>query len=134
VDAKRIAEFAGSLARCLAIPAFLTRFYEVFADSSPEVAKRFKDTDFEKQKRALSSSLYVMIMALEGGGAALVYLEQIARRHSRGDLDIGPEMYDVWLDCLVQAVKEHDPQASDDTETLWRDAMRPGIEFMRARY
>ena len=39
-----------------------------------------------------------------------------------------------WLDCLVQAVKEHDPEASEETEALWRDAMRPGIAFMRARY
>jgi len=130
----QIAEFSFSLSRCMAAPAFLDRFYELFMTSSDEVAEKFKTTDLDRQKRALASSLYVMVMAIERGEAALAYLETIAERHNRNNLDIGPELYDRWLDCLVQAAREHDPEFTETSEVLWRDTMSFGIEFMRARY
>jgi hypothetical protein len=43
-------------------------------------------------------------------------------------------LYDVWLECLIEAVKEFDPQYSDEIESLWREAMAFGIEFMQSRY
>ena len=76
----------------------------------------------DRQKRALASSLYVMILPMEKGAAALEYLEQIAERHSRRDLDIPPEMYDLWLECLVGTAREYDPQYSDHLDRIWRPA------------
>lgn len=134
MDPRQVSDFSESLGRCMADRRFLDRFYEIFVASSPEVADRFRDTDFVRQKRALSSSLYVMVMAMEGGEAARTYLEQIARRHARNDLDIRPEFYDLWLDCLITAARERDPQFSEGTEQAWRHVMKFGIEFMQARY
>jgi hemoglobin-like flavoprotein len=134
LDPVKIGEFAESLSRCLADGGFLDRFYELFVESSPEIAEKFRETDFERQKQALSSSLYVMVMALERQAPALAYLERIARRHGRQDLDIRPGLYAVWLDCLVRAAKEYDPLFSKETEQLWRESMQFGIEFMQARY
>jgi len=134
VDPRQLSDFSESLGRCMADRRFLDRFYELFIGSSPEVAERFRDTDFVRQKRALSSSLYVMVMAMEGGEAACAYLEQIARRHAKDELDIRPEFYDVWLDCLIAAAREHDPLFSESTEQAWRAVMRFGIEFMQSRY
>jgi len=129
-----IAHTALSVSRCLADPRFLDRFYELFVSSSDEIAAKFRDTDFDKQKRALASSLYLMVMAMEGGDAAIAYLEKIAERHNRHDLDIRPEMYDVWLDCLVCAASECDPEFTDQVEQGWRDTMKFGIDFMRKRH
>jgi hemoglobin-like flavoprotein len=134
METQQLTTFSGSLSRCLADPGFLTRFYELFVGSSPEVAEKFKHTDFDKQKRALSSSLYVMVMAMEGGAPALAYLERIAEQHGRNDLDIRPELYDSWLNCLIQAVREHDPQFTEELERLWRETMQVGIGFIRERY
>lgn len=134
MEQQPIAVFSGSLARCLADPGFLTRFYELFLQSSPEVAERFRETDFERQRRALSSSLYVMVMVVENSEPAVAYLERIARKHSRADLDIRPELYDLWLECLIQSVSEYDPEFSDEIGQLWRKTMQVGIDFMRARY
>ena len=134
MDPQQIATFSGSLSRCLADPGFLTRFYELFLGSSPEIAGKFKNTDFDKQKRVLSSSLYVLVMAMEGGAPALAYLERIAQQHSREGIDIRPELYDIWLRCLIQAVQEHDPQFTEEIERLWRETMQVGIDFMRERH
>ena len=134
MDQDQIACFGGSLGRCLAAPNFIARFYELFVESSPEIAEKFRETDFERQRRAMSSSLYVILLGLEHGEAAIAYLEQVARQHSRRDLDIRPEMYDAWLDCLIRSVKEFDPLFSDSVEGAWRGAMKFGIDFMRERY
>ena len=131
---ERTSTVAESLARCLDDSRFLDRFYELFVSSSDSVADKFRNTDFDSQKRVLASSLYLMIMAMEGGDAAVAYMERIAARHGRNDLDIRPEMYDVWLDCLVCAASECDPNFSDEIEAAWREVMRFGIEFMRKRH
>ena len=75
-----------------------------------------------------------MVMAAEGGEGAVAYLERIAQRHGRADLDIPPELYELWLDSLVATARELDPQFDDETETVWREMIRPGIEIMQARY
>jgi hemoglobin-like flavoprotein len=126
--------FTKSLERCMAQPAFLDRFYARFMGSAPEIAAHFRDTDFTKQKNALSSSLYLMVMAIQGGDAATTYLEGVARRHSRADLDIAPELYDVWLECLIATARDHDPHFNGDVEQSWRQTLQFGIDFMRERY
>lgn len=134
MDPKSLEAFVGSLSRCLENPSFLDRFYERFVASSPEVAEKFKNTDFGRQKIALRQSLYLMVMATEGGEAAVPYLERIARRHGREDLNIRPELYDLWLDALIETAREHDPDFDDAAEATWRQLIRPGMEIMRSKY
>ena len=134
MDREQIARFDTSLARCLAEEAFLARFYELFVESSPAIAEKFRHTDFERQRRAMGASLYVIVLALEHGEAAMIYLDQIAKQHSHADLDVPPEMYDAWRDCLLQSVSEFDPMYSDGIEQAWRGAVDFAIDIMRKRY
>lgn len=125
--------FNDSLERCTCSPEFLRRFYTLFLASSPTVASKFQHTDLRAQARVLKTSLYIMMLA--GGDAERdVHLERLARRHSSSDLDIKPELYDLWLDRLLQAVSEFDPAFDADIEAAWRRVLSPGIEFMRSRY
>ena len=126
--------FNDSLERCTRTSGFLDRFYELFMASSEEVAEKFKHTDFRKQKRALRTSLYVMMLVNEGKAEGDAHLERIARLHSRSELDIKPELYEVWLDCLIRAVKDFDPLCNSETEKAWRTIMRAGIGFMKSKY
>lgn len=134
MDAQITTRFSESLARCMADPGFLDRFYERFTSSSPEIAEKFKDTDFVRQKKALSSSLYLTVMAIEGGEGATVFLEGVAQRHARGALNIRPELYEIWLDCLVSTAKDFDPEFDTELERIWRETLRFGIDFMQSRY
>lgn len=134
MDSDRLEAYVGSLTRCLGIPTFLDRFYEIFLAGSPEVAEKFKHTNFARQKVALGQSLYLMVMAAEGGEAAVAYLHRIAERHGRDALDIRPELYEVWLNALVATARELDSEFDDETEALWREMIRPGIEVMQSRY
>jgi len=125
--------FNDSLERCSCRPDFLRRFYTLFLASSDTVARKFERTDLKKQARMLRTSLYIMMLA-GGGSERIAHLERLARLHSRAELDIKPELYDLWLDRLVQAVEEFDALFDPEIETAWRNVLRPGIEFMKSRY
>jgi hemoglobin-like flavoprotein len=125
--------FRASLKRCLDDPAFMKDFYDRFTTASPEVAEKFKNTDFERQNRVLADSLYLMVAGAQGGEESIAWREMkhIALRHR--ELKIGPGLYDIWLSCLLGAAREHDPQWSPDLEAAWTGTLAPGITFFRTR-
>jgi hemoglobin-like flavoprotein len=133
VDEKDIELFNDSIERCSSKSDFLRRFYTLFLASSDAVAKKFERTDLRKQARMLKTSLYIMMLASDES-ERIAHLERIAKRHSRAELDIRPELYDLWLDRLLQAVKESDAMFDAETEAAWRRVLQPGIEFMQSRY
>ena len=128
--------FRDSLKRCLAAPAFLLDFYGLFMGSSDEIQEKFANTDLDRQTRVLADSLWAMAVAAQGktGSPAWGDLPRLGEMHSRDQLDIRPELYDQWLDCLVAAARQHDPDFSDDVETAWRETLWVGIEYLRSRY
>jgi hemoglobin-like flavoprotein len=125
--------FRASLKRCLATPDFMKDFYSRFMGSSEEIRAKFVDTDFERQNRILVDSLLLMATAAQSAPEAIAWREMkhIALRHR--ELGIVGPMYDVWLDCLLAATRSHDGEWSDEIAEAWRETLRPGIEFMRAR-
>jgi hemoglobin-like flavoprotein len=128
--------FLHSLTRCLAVPAFLDGFYDRFVGSSEEVREKFRGVDLKRQVRMLQDSLYVVAVAAQGeeGSPARDALPWLAARHSRHDLDIRPELYDLWIDCLVETARAHDPEFGPEVETAWRETLTLGANYMRERY
>lgn len=129
--------FNDSFERCMQntrAPGFLDRFYEIFIASSLEVAQKFLKTDFPQQVRALKASLCFLMMASGGDPESVAHLEEMAQLHDRKHLNIRPELYDLWLTCLLEAVREYDELFDPETEMAWRRVLGFGIEFMKARY
>jgi len=112
---------------------FLDDFYRRFMASSPEVAGKFKNTNMDNQKQMLKASLYQMLMFLSEMRSN-EYMENIAAKHNRRGLDIRPGLYDLWLECLISSVREHDPRFTPDVELAWRLTMAPGITYMKFCY
>jgi hemoglobin-like flavoprotein len=131
---REIELFNDSLERCASGRRLFDRFYELFVTSSAEVAAKFANTDFRVQNRAVRVSFYMIMSTIEQKPEGDVHLERIAAQHSRRGLDIRPHLYDQWLECLIQAVRECDPVFSEETEQAWRRVMRVGIEVMKSRY
>jgi len=128
--------FQASLRRSLSSPGFMDRFYDLFLESSPEVKAKFAETDFKRQKRMVRDSFRIIEVLAESPPGSLAWgqMGDIARIHDREHKDIRPELYDLWLDCLVKAVSEHDVEFSPEIETAWRTVLAPGIEYMRSAY
>jgi hemoglobin-like flavoprotein len=135
MDKEILDAFDRSLARCTSRSGFLDRFYEKFLASSPKVREKFANTDFVHQKRALKASLHLILLAAEDpkGGPAR-YLGEIAGQHGAQDLDIGAELYDFWLDSLLETVEETDPEYSPTVKKAWEDVMMVGIHYLCVRY
>ena len=55
-------------------------------------------------------------------------VERLTEKHKV--LDVPPEMYEMWLDSLCEAVGKHDPEYNDELEQQWREAMKPTIQRM----
>jgi hemoglobin-like flavoprotein len=128
--------FLASLKRCLAAPGFMDDFYGRFVGSSAEVREKFKNTDMKRQAQMVADSLYVVANAVqsEEGSPARRELPRIAARHSRGERDIPPGLYDVWIGCLLETARGHDPQFGPEVERAWQEVLSFGADYMRDRY
>ena len=124
--------FDDSLSRCYANPRFLERFYELFMETSPEARAKFAGTDLARQRRMLKASLVLMMVGAGGKPEGLVHMERIAAVHGKSGHDIPAHLYGVWLDCLLQAVREYDPQCDDALLATWGRVLEPGIAYMKS--
>ncbi len=119
--------FQESLERCLADATFTQRFYARFLLSSDEVAARFAHVDLKRQANVLKSSLYLVLRGAMGQPDGRDHLEDVARTHERHGIDIPRQLYDHWLECLVLAARETDPQFGPEHEKHWRACLEPCI-------
>lgn len=130
-DRELIQRARDSLGRCIECGTFAERFYELFVGASPEVAELFRKTDFERQKRMLRDSLYVMLVAAgTTKGPAHDEVERLGRLHR--DLGVTADMFELWLDALLQAAREHDVHFSGDLEADWRTALSGPFELIKS--
>lgn len=135
MDAKTLEIFDDSLRRCDASKGFFDAFYEKFLASSPKVKEKFAKTNFVRQKRALRASLHLMLLAAEDEKKGPQhYLADLAARHSRAQLNVGAELYDLWLDSLLAAVRDRDPEFGPEIERAWEQVMMVGIDYLLSRY
>ena len=106
---------------------FMDAFYERFLSQSSEIAEMFAATDFDTQKQMLLISLVHVASfdPVHGPDATMI---RLARRHR--ELGISPRSYGLWLDSLLDAVKTHDPEYSEDVRESWQRVLTPGVEFM----
>ena len=124
-------EFEESLRRCNNVPDFLDRFYDRFLESSPKVREKFEGTDFVRQKRALRASFHLLLtVASDEKRSPERYLREVAATHDRNNRNITAELYDLWLDTLLETVRECDPNFNAAVEKAWERVMMIGIHYM----
>ncbi len=118
-----------SLDRLIAHPRSLDLFYEKFIGGSEAVAVKFAAADMQHQKRALKASLYTAMLAADGNQPAIEQLRRLSKIHH--ELDVEPELYDLWLDCLIDTVHECAGTFDVRIDRVWRDVLAVAINIMR---
>lgn len=114
-------------------PNFFDVFYERFINSSPVVKEKFKNTDMKRQRAMLEKSLHY-IAYLFTSQEIYSYIQEIAELHNKKNLNIAPELYDLWLESLIDTVREFDSNFDDDVELAWRLSLARGIAYMKFMY
>lgn len=112
---------------------FFEAFYQRFLCASPVVGEKFSSTDMAHQRKMLKKSFYSLV-AFYASGSVDSVLEKIAESHSVRVLDIPPELYDIWLECLIETVARFDDAFHDEVELAWRLVLCPGIVYLKFKY
>ena len=112
---------------------FFDTFYDRFISSSPEIAEKFKDTDMAVQKRMLDLSIHHMT-TFSVDKTADDYLLNIARKHGRKGKNVRRELYQLWLDALIDALRECDPEFDEEVDLAWRMVLAAGVTYMKNMY
>ncbi len=124
-----------SYGRCLRAKNFIERFYEIFLESHPGIKPMFDKTDFQTQRMALRHGISAAISYASGSSLTKRTVDQMAAAHSRaGHAPVPPSLYPHWVESLVQAVKETDPQATPELLSRWRQGMSIVTDDFSRRY
>jgi len=121
-----------SYGRCCASSSFFDAFYENFLSSSPAIRERFVSTDMTAQKHLLRAGILNLVLYARGMSDSK--LRALGQSHSRMALNVKPELYDLWLDSLLRAIKEHDRDATDEDLVAWREVLSKGISLIKSFY
>ena len=129
--------FAASFGRIMGSgaynPDFIGRFYNLFLDSSPEIAERFVNTDMSRQKTMLHDSLGTLV-DFSHHKRVTKQMRRLAVVHGPGAADVRPDLYALWLDSLLATVREFDPEYEADVDLAWRLTLAPGISYLQFSY
>jgi len=120
--------------RCCISDGFFDDFYRALLARSAEAREKFRNTDFERQNELLRTALRLLVRYAWGDVKGRAGIDRLARRHAPDGYDVAPELYDCWVDALVETVARHDPYADAALCAAWRRAVEPGIRRMRAGY
>jgi len=119
-----------SYGRAISKRQFLDRFYDLFMSSSPIVERKLASTDIAKQQELLSQAVNMVILFPQGNKIARNAINRIRQSHNRDRLDIRPEYYRFWIDSLIVALSEYDPDFNDELDRAWRKVAQEAIDFI----
>lgn len=124
-----------SYARCSALDdEFFDSFYANLVDRETEIGQMFAETDMQKQNELIEEGIRSLIAFAEGEAAAEKHIRELGTSHSRHFLNVRPEFYPLWVESLLEALSEHDPEFNADLAEDWRTALKPGIALMISLY
>ena len=106
---------------------FFQAFYDRFLVNE-DIAQLFSNTDMPRQIKMLKASLFQLVSFYVSGQIS-AELERIAHIHKQ--LAVNADMFDRWLEALLETVEEYDELADERTVLAWAWALSPGITYMR---
>jgi hemoglobin-like flavoprotein len=123
-----------SYARCSTAPEFFGAFYQRFFTLCPAARPMFAKTDFDRQHRLLRHAFGLLLTFPAQRDGEPRILSRVAERHSRRDLAIDPAFYPLFIDSLIDTVKQYDYEFTPTVEGAWRTAVVTGVEYMQSKY
>ncbi len=123
-----------SYGRCRISKEFFADFYEALFEHLPGVRSMFDLEHIERQHWLLREGLELLLYYPAESFRGANILSHTASRHRERFL--GAEMYDSFVDALLETVKKHDELCRTQHGWLqiieaWKQAIELGIQFMK---
>lgn len=113
----------------------VSEFYARLMDANTEIRKKFSRVDMTEQASLLSHAIIMSFLFVDKNQhVAKKCLDSVRETHARHKLDIAPELYDSWLECLLETVALCDPHVNDELLSDWHDVMSVAIKHIREGY
>ncbi len=113
----------------------VSEFYVHLMDANEEIRNKFKGIDMKEQASLLSHAIVMAFLFVDKNQqVAKKCLDSVRETHARHKLNIAPELYDTWLECLLETVAICDPNVNDELLSDWRDVMSVAINHIREGY
>ena len=124
-----------SFCRCMgASDEFFDDFYETLSARAPGLGTLCAHVEMQQQNQLIRQGVEHLIDYATGNEQSAQELRRLGKTHGRSGLNVRPELYSVWIDTLVETIRKHDQQSTDDIEAAWRVVVRGGIEQMTSLY
>jgi hypothetical protein len=134
-----------SLARCTVRGGFAQRFLDLLAAGDPALGRMLAAGDPQEQRRVVHRGLQLMVLHAQGAPMAATALERLAGVAVPGGaaagpdaagnaLGVRPDLHPFWVDSLVAAVREFDPDFTPGLEKRWREVVGPALADLAARH
>lgn len=109
---------------------FGEKFYGRFLDADPRIRPLFKNTDFTRQRELLVHAIMMLIEYAEGTALGAMAIKRLGDLHSRKKMNVVPDLYHIWVDCLMKTIAELDPEFSSGLDQQWRKMLQKGVDTM----
>ncbi len=134
MDASLIETAKASYQRCCKFDEFIPSFYQNLFDASAEAKALFAKTDFKVQTPLIKHAIGLLLLFPNHTNGQTPILQRTAHRHGKGDIDVPPALYPLWVEALMKAAQKYDTSFDARIEQAWREVMAPGISYMISQY
>jgi hypothetical protein len=123
-----------SYARCRERGGFIENFYRELWARDRGIARRFRDTDMDRQQQIMREAINTLLMFAQDSAVARLALNRIGKVHDHRRHDVPPMLYELFAEVLVSTAATWDRHWTPVLEQQWHAALEPGLEHMAALY
>lgn len=121
---ERLGDVTASLRRCLDHPDFVDRFLERLGGRAPGLRTCIEsNVDAGGLRIMAQRCMTTVILAVAGVVSPEEARRKFGECRDSGGVGMTTELYPVWTACLLEAVREFDPEMDDALADAWNKAL-----------
>lgn len=74
------------------------------------------------------NGISTILLYAMGNSKSAERLDTLLLKHGPKNLNVRPDLYPFWVESLVSAVSQHDPEFNSELDQAWRQTVKSGIE------
>lgn len=106
-------------------------FYSYLLGTNEAIRALFAHTKMEQQRQMAQHGILMMLDCAAGKAVGKLAVRRLGRLH-HVEVGVSDDMYTTFVDCLVRAASELDPQWSPRLERAWRTDLGEAIKVMKS--